>query len=186
MRTLNEKEKRTVRYAGIGIAIYLVVFGGFKVWQAIQKRREDYLALVKQAQNLKVEVNRYDDRIRLTKKMMEQFHMDPVKLKRATVVADASAAIQKAAQSTGIQLGPIRETSARPSSKEVATIQFEGTGQVLAAIGLLNRLETCGYPVIIDSVQITTNPMQPGQIKLNLTVVILDFEQWNLTEASHA
>jgi hypothetical protein len=186
MRTLNEREKRTVRYAGFGVAIYLVLFGGYKGWQAIQKQRDDYFSLIKQAQDLKAEVKRYDDRILLTKKMMEQFHMDPAKLKRATVVADASAAIQKAAQSSGIQLGPIRETSARPSSKEVATIQFEGSGQVQAAIGLLNRLETCGYPVIIDSVQITPEMSRPGQIKLSLTVMILDFEQWNLAEASHA
>ena len=112
--------------------------------------------------------------------------MDPAKLTKATVVAEASAAIQKAATSNGMQLGPVRESPARPSSKELASVQFEGSGPVQSAIGLLNRIETCGYPVIIDSAQITIDSSKPGQIKLNLTIVILDFEQWKNAEAPRA
>jgi len=185
MRTLNESEKRTVRYAGIGIAIYLAIFGGYKTWKFFEKRRADYRQLVTQAQNLKAEVKRYEAKIVVVTNLMEKFHMDPAKLTKATVVAEASAAIQKAAVSGGIQLGPVRESPARPSSKELASVQFEGSGPVQAAMGLLHRIETCGYPVIIDSAQFTADPTKPGQIKLNLTIVILDFEQWK-SEASRA
>lgn len=186
MRTLNEREKRTIRIGGMLLAGYLALFGGWKIFQALQKQRASYLQLVAQAQELKADVKRHEEKIAVTKKMMENFHLDPAKLTRATVVADASAAIQKAAMSSGIQLGPVRESPARPSSKELATIQFEGTGQVPAAIGLLNRIDTCGYPVVIDSAQITADPMRPGQIKVNFTVVILDFVQWKKGEAPHA
>ena len=186
MRTLTPSEIRTIRLAGVGIAIYLAAFGGFKVWKFFDKRRTDYLQLVAEAQNLKSEVKRYDDKIAVVKKLMESFHLDPVKLTKSTVVAEASAAIQKAATSSGIQLGPVRESTARPSSKELASIQFEGTGPVPAAVGLLNRLETCGYPVIIDSAQITADPMRPGQMKISLTVVILDFDQQKNEEVPHA
>ena len=186
MRTLTHQEKRTIRYASVGIGIYLVLFGGFKVWKFFEKQRTDYRQLVTEAQSLKLEVKRYEGKIAVTKKLMETFHLDPAKLTKATVVAEASAAIQKAAKEGGFQLGTVRESPARPSSKELATIQIEGSGPVPATMGLLNRLETCGYPLIIDSVQISSDPMKPGQSKLNLTVIILDFEQLKTTEAPHA
>ena len=186
MRTLTDQEKRTIRFASVGIGIYLAVFLGFKVWRFFEKQRADYRQLVAEAQNLKLEVNRYDAKISATTNLMERFHMDPAKLSRATIVAEASAAIQKAAKEGGFQLGTMRETAARPSSKEIASIQIEGSGPVPATMGLLNRLETCGYPLVIDAAQITTDPMRPGQSKLTLTILILDFEPSKKTEAPHA
>jgi hypothetical protein len=43
-------------------------------------------------------------------------------------------------------------------------------------------LETLGYPLILDSVQINPDATKPGMVKLNLTIVILDFEQWKNEE----
>ena len=186
MRTLTDHEKKTVRYAGAFIGIYLVLFGGYKVWKFFEKQRTDYRQLVVEARNLKLEVKRYEGRIAVTTNLMEKFHLDPAKLTKATVVAEASAAIQKAAKDGGFQLGTVRESPARPSSKELASIQIEGSGPVQATMGLLNRLETCGYPLIIDSAQISSDPTKPGQSKLNLTIIILDFEQLKKTEVPHA
>ena len=186
MRTLTHQEKRTIRLASVGIGIYLVLFGGFKVWKFIEKQCVDYRRLVTEAQNLKLEVNRYEGKIAVTKKLMETFRMDPAKLTKATIVAEASAAIQKAAREGGFQLGTVRESPARPSSQELASIQLEGTGPVQATMGLLNRLETCGYPLIIDSAQISADPMKPGQSKLSLTIIILDFDQLKKPDLPHA
>ena len=186
MRTLNAQEKRTVNFAGIFIGLYLVLFGGYKVWKFLEKQRADYRGLVVEAQNLALDVRRYESKIAVTTNLMEKFHMDPVKLIKSTVVAEASAAIQKAAREGGFQLGPVRESTARPSSKELASIQIEGSGPVQAAMGLLSRLETCGYPLIIDSAQISTDPARPGQSKLNLTIIILDFDQSKKPEVPHA
>ena len=111
--------------------------------------------------------------------------MDPAKLSRTSVVAEASAAIQKAAMGGGIQLGPVRESPARPSSKELASMQIEGMGPVPAVMGMLSRLESVGYPLIIDSVQLTSD-MRPGQLKVSLTILILDFEQWKKEGPPHA
>ena len=88
--------------------------------------------------------------------------------------------------SGGVQLGPIRESAARPSAKELASIQLEGNGPVPALLTFLHRLETLGYPLILDSVQISSDPTRPGMIKLNLTIIILDFEQWKTEETRHA
>ena len=37
MRPLTDREKRTVRFAGIGIAIYLALFGGFRFGNFLKK-----------------------------------------------------------------------------------------------------------------------------------------------------
>jgi hypothetical protein len=175
---MTTREKRLVRYASIGVAIYLVLFGGYLFWGRLENFRKDYEARLAEAQALKHEITRYEDKIAVAKKLMETYHLDPAALKRSSVVADASAAIQKTAMAGGFQLGPIRESPSRTSGKELATIQFEGSGQVKPAVELLSRLKILGYPLVVDSAQITADPMRPGQVKLTLTVVILDFEQW--------
>ena len=47
-------------------------------------------------------------------------------------------------------------------------------------------METLGYPLIVDSVEITPNPMRPDQIKISMTVVILDFDKWKTEDKPHA
>lgn len=178
MRTLTNREKRTLRIAGIGIGIYLALYGGFLLWRPVEKNRSEYRQLVSEARNLRRELQPYEGKALVTKKLMEEFHLDPARLVRASVVAEASAAIQKAATSGGLQLGPIRESPARPSAKELASVQFEGSGPIPAVLSLLHRLQSLGYPLIIDSAVITPDTTKPGQAKLNLTIVILDFDQW--------
>jgi hypothetical protein len=185
MRTLTHRETRTVRLGAAVIAIYLLIFGGLQVAKVFGKRHADYQQLVKQAEALKQEVRLYEDRSLAVKRMMESFRMDPAKLSRTSVVAEASAAIQKAAMGGGLQLGPVRESPARPSSKELASMQIEGIGPVPAVMGMLSRLESVGYPLIIDSVQLTSD-MRPGQLKISLTILILDFEQWKKEGPPHA
>ena len=121
----------------------------------------------------------------MLKKLMDAARMDPSRLSRTSLVAEASSAIQKAALSGGIQVGPVRESPGRPASKELASMQMEGTGPVPAVMNLLSRLETVGFPLIIDSVQLTPD-MRPGQLKVNLTILILDVDQWIKEGPPHA
>ena len=214
MRELTAREKRTVRIGAAAIVIYLALFLGVQGWKSFSKKRSDYQQLVKEAQNLKQEIQPYESKVLLVKKLMENFHLDPAKLNKATVVAEASAAIQKAAMTGGVQLGAVREESARGSTKELATVKLEGGGQVAAVLGFLSRLESLGYPLIVDSVQIgsetvrpagmpgpmgpggPTVPMgamgatggmgPPGVVKFSLTIVILNFEQWKSEEVPNA
>lgn len=185
MRPVTDYEKRFIRRATIAIAIYLLVFGGFKIWQFLHHRHAEYVQLVADAQALKLKVQRYQERAEVVKRMMEDYHLDPAKLSRETVVGEASSAVQKAAASSGVAFSTVRESTSRGTGDEIATMQFEGSGQVMAVTGFLNRLQTLGYPLIIDSVQMTTGP-QPGMMKLSLTVVILNYENWKNPEATHA
>lgn len=178
MRTLTPHEKRTIRIGGALIAIYLLLFGGARVWSFLEKKRTVYASLVREAQSLADEIQAYQAKADSAQKLMEAFKLDPAKLKKSTAVAEASAAIQKAAMAGGVAVSSVRESPARPANKELATMQFEAMGQVPAVTALLNRLESVGYPLLIETIQMTPMPMPPGQVKLSLTIVILDFEQW--------
>ena len=185
MRALTNHEKRTIRFAAVGISIYLLLFGGVRCWKYLEKKHADYQQLVKQASGLRQEVLPYENKVLLVKKLMESMRVDPAKLSRASVVGSASSAIQKAAATGGLKLGPIRESPARPSTKELASMQLEGAGPVPAVTAFLHRLDTLGFPLIVDSVQLSPEP-RPGMLKLNLTIIILDFDQWKKEEVPNA
>jgi hypothetical protein len=186
LRSLSDRDRRTVRFASIGIAIYLVLFGGFEVWKYFDQRRADYRALAQEARDLRQQTLPYQEKVLVVKKLMDDFHLDPARLKHANVVSEASAAIQRSARSGGVGLGPIRETQARGSSGTLATIQLDGSGPVTAVLSFLAGLNIIGYPLVVDSVQFTPDN-RPGQIKMNVTILILDFDQQKESkEAPHA
>lgn len=185
MTKISERDKRTLRIAGLGVAIYLILFFGIGGWKRLEGKRSEYRDLVASAQRLKREVQPYENRVLLAQKLKDGFKMDPRKLSRLTLVSEASAAIQKAAQSGKVQLGPIRESPGRSSAKELTSIQLEGTGPVPSIIGFLHHLESLGYPLVVETVQLTPES-KPGSVKMNLTIVILDFDQWKKEEAPGA
>lgn len=196
---MTDRDKKTIQIASIGIAIYLVAFFGFKMWKKGGTGRDDYQQLVRRAEKLQEEVRAQENKVLLFEKLTNLYQLDPAKIKKETLVADASAAIQSAAQQGGIQLGPLREAPARSSGRELTTIQIEGTGQSSAALAYLHRLRTLGYPLIIDSVQIAPPqaggggrgpggpggpppgmmpPGRPGTVKINVSITILNYDQW--------
>ena len=185
MRALTQREQRTVRLGGIALAGYLVLFAGLQIWGFISKRHAEYQGLLSEARTLRQKIILSRSKAEHASKLMESFQMDPVKLERATVLAQASAAIQRAAMGGGVQLGPIRESPARPSSKELGSIQLEALGPVPALLKFVQQTHSLGFPLIIDSMQIGSEPTRPGPIKQNLTIVILDFDQWK-PEQTHA
>ena len=184
MRTMTDSEKRTLRLGTIGLAIYLVVFAGFSVCKKLEKWRTDYGKMALDAEKLRQEIRPYENKVLLLEKLKGT--LDPSKLSKTTLVADASSAIQKAAMTGGVQLGPIRESPPRPSAKELASMQLEGMGQPRSMISFLERLNMLGFPLLIDNVQIGVDPTKPGMIKLSLTIIILDYEQWKNEEVRRA
>ena len=177
MPELTLREKRTLHFTITGIFIYLALFGGLKTWRHLEACRAQYEQMITDANRIRRQIQPYENRVLLAQKLKENFHLEPNKLSRTTVVADASRAIQKEAKDRKIQIGPIRETSGRATSKELASMQLEGSGPVVGIMELLQRLPALGYPVIIDAVQL--NPeSKPGMLKMSVTIVILDFDQW--------
>lgn len=178
MTTLSPRDQRTLRLAAVGIGIYLCIFFGAKGIARLENQRSEYFRLLDRAQNLKREFAPYETKTLILEKLKKQFRLNPSAIKESTLIADASAAIQQAANSNGIQLGPLRESPPRLGSRELSSIQLEGVGKVPAIIALLHQLVTLGYPVMLDTVQLAPAPAGgPGMLKLNLTLLILDWKQ---------
>jgi hypothetical protein len=186
MPRLSNREKRTIRFAAVGLLLYLALFYGVAGWKKLEVRRAEYTQLRLDAQRLKRDLQRAENRVLLAQKLKENFHLDPRKLAKNSLVAETSAAIQNAAKAANLQLGPVRESAARPSAREASAMQFEGVGPVPAVLGLLHRLEGLGYPIIVDALQLTPDNTKPGMVKFNVSIVILDFEQWKKAEAPDA
>ncbi len=181
-RPLTDRERRLLRFGGMGTAIYLVLFFGLQVWTFAERRRADYRRLLGEASVWNDKLAVYDEKVRMTQDLMERFRMDPGKLSRTSLVAQASAAIQQAAMQGGVQLGPVRETPSRAAGKELTGIQMEGMGPAASVLGFLETLGTLGFPLVTETVQLSPAPMGPAQVKVSLTLMLLDFEQWNAAE----
>lgn len=185
MRELTPHEKRTVRIAGAAIAVYLALFCCFLLYKKLAGVRSDYRRLVTEASELRQEIRPYQDKVEHARKLMEGFRMDPMTLAATSLVAQASAAIQKTSDTAGMEAGPIRESSSH-TAKEAASIQFETSGPVPAVLAFLHNLQSTGYPLIVDSVQMTPDNRRPGNLKLNLTILIVDFDKWKPEEQPNA
>ncbi len=175
---LTDRDRRTLKFASIGLVVYLALFVGWRGFSTLNQRREAYVRLQREATDLRVKLELYESRAIRLQRLMEAHQMDPSKLNRTTLVAQASAALQQSAMQGGVQLGPIRETLARAAERELGTIQLEANGQVPALLGFLHRLRGLGFPLVIDGLQFTSEPTRPGMIKLRLGLILLNFEQW--------
>lgn len=182
MRELTDREKRTLIIASVAIAIYLGLFYGVRGWKELEATRLDYLRLVAEAERANRTVRAAENRLLVLENLKETLRIDPGALSRNTVVADASAAMQQAAQAANIDLGPVREGPGSPASGELATMQVEAVGQVAAVLAFVHRLEALGFPSIIESLQVTPESNRPGSVKLNVRIVILDFDHWKTRE----
>ena len=178
MRTLSSSEKRTIRFGAIVLGAAFILLAGQKVWRFFSQQRATYVNLLKEVKQRRAELKPYPGRVQDIQAMMEKFHMDPNTLSRTSVVAETSAAILKAATAGQVALGPIRETAARSTGKELATMQLDCTGKIASVLAFIHKFDSIGYPVIIDSVVLTAEPMKPGMLKAHLALIILDFEQW--------
>ena len=183
---MTESEKRTVRLASIGIAIYLACFLGWRGWRYLNQHGSDVQKLAARVQTAELELEAYENKVLKFEKLRDRSQFDPRKLPNESLVADASAAIQSAARQGGVKFGVIRENAGRSSGRELASIQFEATALATNTLALLHRVQTLGFPLVIDSIQLTPQSQPPGMVKLNFTVVILNPEHWKKAEVPDA
>lgn len=181
MRPLNNREKRTLRIGGLVVAVYLAGFVLLQAWKIGQGRRAEYQRMVREYALLSEKVAIHQEKAKVAGELMEEMRMDPMSLSRTTLVAAATAAIHQSAMKGGIQLGPVRETPSSAGARELSAVQLEAVGPVPAILSFLQGIGTLGFPLIADSVQFTAE-QRPGQVKMNVTIVLLDFAQWKTSE----
>ncbi len=183
---MTARDRRTVRYAGLGLGAYLLLFGGWKTLQILGSKRTAYLELRRQADEQRARIDLYSSRVIRLHRLMDAAQLDPAQISKPKLVGRASAAIQQAATQGGLQMGPIRETVARGSDRELGSIQLEAAGQVTSLTTFLHRLGSLGFPIILDTVQFSSDPMRPGMLKISVSLILLDYDQWDSREVPHA
>jgi hypothetical protein len=182
MLTLTDRDRRTIRIAVVGLILYLGLFYGVRGWNRLETGRTHYQQLLVQANDARIELDRHvNHRLRL-QKLRDSSRIDLANLPTVTLVAEASAAIQDTARSSGIGISSMRESPGSRTGAELATIHIEAAGPLPGVVTLLDRLGTTGFPLLIDSIQIDPEPRGPGMQKLTLRIVILDYHQWQTTE----
>lgn len=178
MPKLTQRDKRTIRIAAIGVSAYLLLFYGIDGWKRLETIRSNYDDLTRDATTARLEMERYENKILLIEKLKKSLRTEVPPPARESLVGRVGGAIQDAATASGVKLGPVRESPGSANGRELASIQLEATGPVPGVMTLLHRLQSLGYPLIIDSVQINTDPKQPAALKLNLRLALLDYESW--------
>ena len=178
MVTITERDKRTIRFAAVALAAYLVLFYGVKFVRHLENTRTEYQQLKTDARVLQQEFQTYETKALVVEKLRGDSGIDLTKLPAQSLVGETGAAVQKAAQSSGIKLGPIRESVGNAAASEIGSMQMEGTGPIKSVMQFLDALDGLGYPLIINSVQFGVEKREPGSLKVNLDMVIIDFTKW--------
>ena len=186
MRALSPSEKRTLRVGAALIAIYLAGFYGLKGFAFLESKLAEYRDVSLLAGELNVQVLREKAKAQRFEKLSSKWRIDLPAIQRKTLVGEALASIQNAAQSNGVVLGPLKELPGRSSARELALLQLEGTGPTLAVAQFLRSLSSQGYPLAVDSLQLKTPGPEPGQVGFSLGVAVLDFGEWKKEEKSGA
>ncbi len=178
MRALNPREKRTLRIAAAFLAVYLAGFFGLKGLKLLEGERAEYEQLRSRAAVLAGEIATEKAKARKLERLKSLWKFDVAALRRESVVGDASSAIQKAAQSSGIELGSLKEAAGRSSTQELAAIVLDGKGTTAAAMQFLHSLGSLGFPLLVERLEAKTGGMKPGQVQFSLSISILDFTAW--------
>ncbi len=182
MRALNPREKRTLRFAAVFLAIYLAGFFGLRGLKLLEGQRAEYERLRSRAALLAGEIATEKAKARKLERLKALWRFDANALRRESVVGDASSAIQKAAQSSGIELGSLKEAAGRSSTQELAAIVLDGRGTTTAAMQFIHSLGALGFPLLVERLEAKTTGMKPGQVQFSLSLSVLDYAAWKAEE----
>lgn len=178
MRSLTDHEKRTIRIATVGLLLYLGALYGPRAWRHLTSGGVRQTTLVREVAAFERDLVPYENRLLRLEQLKTETRLASNHLPNLQLVAEVSAAIQNAALSRGVKLGPMRESAGRPSAKELASVRLEALGPLPALLGWLGTLENLGFPLVVDTLQLEADVRQPNVLKLNITVIIVDLEQW--------
>ena len=171
---MNEKEKKLIKFTAIGLSIYLLAFYGKDYLGAFVRKRSDFVKKEKTITNHRTKLSPYSSRVLMLEKLRKKLNIDVRRLSSNELVGQTSQAIQQSAKQSGIKIGPLRETSGR----NISSLKFEANGKYDGMVKFLRGIGTSGYPVLIESMQVKQDISKKGNLKINLSIGILDFTKW--------
>lgn len=184
--SLSEKDRKTIRYGAMIIVVYLTLFYGRTILSAFESSRVNYFAQLDEAKALEELFSSYENKVLKVEKFREQYQLNVRELSSTNLVGNAGRAIQDLVKESDFKLGQIRETLASGGTASAATFQVEGTGPLKSLMPLLHRLQSTGYPMILDTLSIRTDEKKRGHVLWSATIVVLDYAQWKTKGGNRA
>ncbi len=186
LESLSEKDRKTLRYGAVIIVVYLSLFYGRSILAAFESSRVAYFEQLEQAEDLEEIFRSYENKVLKIEKYRDQYHLNVRALSNTNLVGNAGRALQELVKQSKFKIGQVRETLASGGSANAATFQVEGSGPLKSLMPLLHRLQSTGYPMIIDTISIRTDEKKRGNVQWSATIVVLDYRKWKAKGGNRA
>lgn len=171
---MTQSEKKLVQITAIGLGLYLVFFFGAGSLKKYENQLAEHHKKQRTIRDLNLKLKPYGNRVLLLEKLRKEMNLEVRFLDIPDFGALASEAIQRCARSHSVNIGPFRESTAATGT----SIRFEASGQGASIHKFIKGVTTSGYPVLIESLQVQTMDGKPGQLKLSINLLVLNFKSW--------
>ena len=177
MRELTDRERRTIRLAGVGLGIYLVLFVGVKTVSWLEGKRAARAELGRELAAARLELLVEQRKQLLLESLRAGWGLDLARMSLPTVVGDARVAIETAARACRVGLGFAKESAGRRRAHELAAFQVSGSGADAAVAKFIHRMTHLGYPFVLDNVELEAAG-KPGSVRFSFSVALIDYATW--------
>lgn len=175
-RELTEREARTVRFAGIALGAYLVVyvivFGG----RGLDRSVERYEEVRGELASLETEVLRRRKDAKDYAELRRHWRLEFESLTSDKLVSEVRESIEKYASSSGVRLAGSREAGSGGADR--ARLQLELTGSAEKVFGFVENLDTLGLPLYVRSFHLNRDGHGPGKVGVSLAIGVLDYRKF--------
>ncbi|MCD8533724.1 MAG: hypothetical protein LR011_02605 [Verrucomicrobia bacterium] len=171
---MTQSEKKLVQITAIGLSLYLVFFFGAGSLKKYENQLAEFHKKRKTIRELNVKLQPYGNRVMLLEKLRKEMNLEVRFLDIPDLGALSSEAIQRCARSHSVNIGSFRESAATTGT----SIRFEASGQGASIQKFLKGVTTSGYPIYIESLQVQTMDGKPGQLKMSINLLVLNFKSW--------
>jgi len=185
LKSLSDREKRTIRIAGIALGAYLVLFTAHKVHSALEGERRAYDTLRQEADTLRIRLLKETRKRARLQGLRDHWKLGVDRLALDTVVGDARVAIEKAARACRVGLGFAREAPGRARAHVLAVFQLSGSGKTDAVAKFFDQISRTGYPVLLDTIHLKAMKA-PEMVTFSFSVSLVDYVNWTAPEGSRA
>lgn len=175
---MTDHDKKVIRFACIGLIAYLAIFYGRGAFSGLEAKRAAYMNARNEAKEFHKKLKPYETQLLLLEKLRKDRQINLEELNSDTLVADASTAIQIAANQCGVALGPLQETPSRGDASTLTMFRLSGEGPIDGVVNLIYTLRRIGFPLIIDSLNLDGGEFGGDTQKFDLELRIIDYNNW--------
>ena len=176
VRALTDRDKRTLRFGGGAVVVYLAIFYGGKGVAVLEEQRDAYTAIAQAGERLKFEILQERNKARRLDALRAELRIELASLDQETVVGETRNAIRQAAKKCGVGVSTFKELPGSAGARYLATIQLAGGGPVLSTLAFIQRLRRSGYPILFERLALTAG--KPGQVSFSMAAVVVNFTSY--------